>query len=90
MRNSSGAKPPRRLLASIHDVSPLFEAAIDRLSDRLQGHLGTARFAMLVVPDFWDQAPLSRAPGFRAKLQSWGVAFEDVSRAEPALSGELR
>jgi len=71
MRNSSGAKPPRRLLASIHDVSPLFEAAIDRLSDRLQGHLGTARFAMLVVPDFWDQAPLSRAPGFRARLRSW-------------------
>ena len=71
MRNSSGAKPPRQLLASIHDVSPLFEAAVDRLSDRLQGHLGAARFAMLVVPDFWDQAPLSRAPGFRARLRSW-------------------
>ena len=59
MRNSN---PKRQLLASIHDVSPLFEPAIDRLFDRLRGHLDSARFAMLVVPDFWDQAPLSRAP----------------------------
>ena len=69
--NPGGAKPPRLLLASIHDVSPLFETAVDRLFDRLHGHLGTARFAMLVVPDFWDQAPLSRAPGFRARLRRW-------------------
>ncbi len=60
-----------RLLASIHDVSPRFEGAVDRLSDRLQSLLGAPRFAMLVVPDFWGEAPLSRAPAFRARLRAW-------------------
>jgi len=35
MRNSSGAKAPRRLLASIHDVSPLFET-LNRVADTLR------------------------------------------------------
>jgi hypothetical protein len=26
------------------------------------------------------------SPAFRAKLESWGIAFEDVARAEPALT----
>lgn len=64
----------RRLLASIHDVGPRFEAQIDMLSDRLTGLLGRARFAMLVVPDHWDEAPLSASPAFAAKLRGWADA----------------
>jgi predicted deacetylase len=59
------------LLASIHDVSPRFESEIDRLADRFEILLGAPRFAMLVVPDYWGRAPLSRAPEFCAKLRRW-------------------
>ena len=61
----------RRLLASIHDVGPKFEGAVDQLVDRLERYVGAANFAMLVVPDHWDEAPLSAAPAFQAKLRRW-------------------
>ncbi len=64
----------RRLLASIHDVGPKFETQIDHLVDALERHVGTAKFAMLVVPDHWDDAPLSAAPAFQAKLRCWADA----------------
>lgn len=67
----ASARPGKLLLASIHDVSPCFEPEIDRLAERVEGLLGAPRFAMLVVPDFWGRAPLSRAPAFRAKLRRW-------------------
>jgi predicted deacetylase len=59
------------LLASIHDVSPCFESEVDRLADRLQALLGMPRFAMLVVPDYWNRAHLGDAPAFRARLRRW-------------------
>ena len=59
----------RRLLASIHDVGPRFEAQVDVLTDRLTDLLGGPRFAMLIVPDHWDQAPLSASPAFAARLR---------------------
>lgn len=61
----------RMLLASIHDVGPRFEVETDRLVALLEAHLGAGRFAMLVVPDHWGEAPLSQAPAFRAKLRRW-------------------
>ncbi|KAB7648976.1 DUF2334 domain-containing protein [Polymorphobacter fuscus] len=64
----------RRLLASIHDVSPRFEAQVDRLAERLDCHLGAARFAMLVVPDHWDRAPLADDKPFQARLRRWADA----------------
>ena len=64
----------RRLLASIHDVGPKFERHIDILVERLERHVGSAKFAMLVVPDHWDEAPLSAAPAFQAKLRRWADA----------------
>jgi len=66
---SPGSK--RILLASIHDVGPRFESEVDALVDRLEAHVGTGRFAMLVVPDHWGEAPLSAAPAFAARLRSW-------------------
>lgn len=61
----------RRLIASIHDVSPKFEAQIDALADRLTKLLGGPEFAMLVVPDHWGEAPLAKAPAYAAKLRAW-------------------
>ena len=61
----------RLLLASIHDVGPAFESEIDALFARLTGLLGSPKIAMLVVPNHWDRAPLSAAPGFAHKLRAW-------------------
>jgi predicted deacetylase len=61
----------RLLLASIHDVGPRFESEIDALAARLERHIGSMRFAMLVVPDHWGEAPLASAPAFAAKLRRW-------------------
>ncbi len=63
-------KPPRRLLASIHDVSPRHEAAIDELLDEL-ALAGVTRLAMLVVPDFWRQAEIRRGSAFAGRLRRW-------------------
>ncbi|MBI0475305.1 DUF2334 domain-containing protein [Sphingomonas sp. MA1305] len=58
----------KRLLASIHDVSPRFESEVDRLLDHLAPHVGR-RLAMLVVPDHWGGAPIT--PAFAARLRGW-------------------
>lgn len=69
---AAGARP--LLLASIHDVGPRFEREVEALATRLTAALGGPRFAMLVVPDHWGEAPLARAPAFRAKLRRWAEA----------------
>lgn len=68
---NGGSGNRRILLASIHDVGPRFESEIDMLVDQLESHLGTGRFAMLVVPDHWGEAPLAAAPAFAARLRGW-------------------
>ena len=60
----------RLLLASIHDVSPRFEAEVDGLLDLLQPFVGQ-RLAMLVVPNHWSDAPLIPGSVFAAKLRGW-------------------
>ena len=56
----SAIEPGKLLLASIHDVGPRFAAEIDILAERLERRLGGPHFAMLVVPDHWNEAPLAR------------------------------
>jgi predicted deacetylase len=63
----------RLLLASIHDVSPVFESEVDALVDRLVPRVGH-RFAMLVVPNHWHRAPLLAGSGFAARLRAWSDA----------------
>lgn len=58
-------------LASIHDVGPRFEREVDQLATQLSGLLGGPRFAMLVVPDHWGQAPLAQNPAFARRLRDW-------------------
>lgn len=60
---------PRRLLLSVHDVSPAHRDRIPRLIDIIERHAGAASFAMLVTPDFHGQWPLSAHPDFRAWLR---------------------
>lgn len=64
------ARPKRRLLLAIHDVSPRHEAEVDRLRDHLLC-CGGERMAMLVVPNFWDKSPIVRGSAFAARLRGW-------------------
>ena len=67
----------RRLLVSIHAVSPRSEPAIDILAERLDRLLGGARFAMLVIPDHWREAPIAGNAAFHARLRQWaGLGIE--------------
>jgi uncharacterized protein len=72
------ARRARRLIVSIHDVSPRFEAEVDRLGDRLEHLLGSRRFALLVVPDHWGGAPISADRPFQAKLRAWAEAGAEI------------
>lgn len=67
-------QPSRRLLLSIHDVGPKFEAAVDALAARLDGLAGPYRYAMLVVPNHWGEAPLAQATAFQTKLRRFADA----------------
>ncbi|MFM5954767.1 MAG: DUF2334 domain-containing protein [Novosphingobium sp.] len=62
------------LLASIHDVGPRFEREVDQLAEQLSGILGGPKFAMLVVPDHWSEAPLAANPAFQRRLRDWSDA----------------
>lgn len=64
----------RRLLASIHDVSPYHEARLERLVPLVEASIGPGRFAMLVVPDFHGMARLGDYPSFACKLRHWAEA----------------
>lgn len=64
-------QPERRLLVSIHDVSPRFEREVDVLAERLARHVGEAQFAMLVIPDHWRGAPIAGNAAFARRLRDW-------------------
>ncbi|WP_309621675.1 polysaccharide deacetylase family protein [Novosphingobium sp.] len=59
------------LLASIHDVGPRFEREVDQLAELMSGILGGPKFAMLVVPDHWSEAPLAGNAAFQRRLRDW-------------------
>lgn len=62
------------LLASIHDVGPRHEREVDQLAEQLSQILGGPKFAMLVVPDHWGEAPLAANPAFQRRLRDWADA----------------
>jgi predicted deacetylase len=64
----SATNLPRRLVTSIHDVSPRHEGAIDRLEEQVMRH-SIHRVAMLVVPNFWGEAPIIRGTPFATRLR---------------------
>ena len=64
----------KMLLVSIHDVSPKFAGEIDRLVSLVEARTGSCRFAMLVVPDFWGEAPIAGDRAFQRRLRDWAGA----------------
>ncbi|MEO6248450.1 MAG: polysaccharide deacetylase family protein [Sphingomicrobium sp.] len=68
---------PRRLLASIHDVSPRSEAAFDLLQDRF-ATIGVERPALLVVPDHWGEAPIRPGTPFATRLRALSDAGHEI------------
>lgn len=64
----------KRLLASIHDVGPGFAREVDLLANQIATRLGSAKFAMLVVPDHWGLHALGEDRAFQARLRDWSDA----------------
>lgn len=69
---------PRRLLVSLHDVSPRFESEIDHLRDALQGYLATEAMALFVIPNHWDAAPIKGGSPFARRLFSWAERGAEI------------
>ena len=70
-RFRSGGAAVKRLLVSIHDVSPRFEAEVELLLERLASRVEPQALAMLVVPDHWGAYPLQPGSAFARKLRDW-------------------
>jgi predicted deacetylase len=66
------------LLVSIHDVSPKFEAQVDRLADLVSSGMTMPAYAMLVVPDHWGDAPIRPGTPFASRLRAWSDAGVDM------------
>jgi uncharacterized protein len=87
----------KKLLASIHDVSPKFTNEIDTLLEQLSRHLNGPNLAMLVVPDHWGSAPIAEDRAFQYRLRDWadagvemfvhGWEHRDISVHETAMAG---
>ena len=58
----------------MHDVGPRFAPEVDALAERLERLLGGPSFAMLVVPDHWDGAPLATDRAYARRLRGWADA----------------
>lgn len=64
----------RKMLLSIHDVGPRFEAEVDLLLAQMFCHVVPDKLAMLVVPDHWGEHPLLIHSPFAARLRAWADA----------------
>jgi uncharacterized protein len=65
---------PKRLLASIHDVTPYHADRLDRLIPLVERIVGPGRYALLVVPDFHRSGLLRDNLAFANRLRSWADA----------------
>jgi predicted deacetylase len=59
----------RRVIVSLHDVAPPFEAAIQTQLEML-ADVGVRRVALMVVPNWHGAAPLHSSPSFVSLLQA--------------------
>jgi len=75
---ASDPSPSRTLLAAIHDVGPRFVTQVDHLADRLAALIGGPRFALLVVPDHWGEAPIAGDRDFARRLRDWHAAGAEI------------
>jgi uncharacterized protein len=87
----------KKLLASIHDVSPKFSGEVVTLLEQLSRHLNGPNVAMLIVPDYWGSAPISQDRAFQKCLRGWadagvemfvhGWEHRDTSTHQGAMAG---
>ena len=61
----------RRLLASIHDVTPYHLDRLERLVPLIEEVVGKGNFALLVVPDFHRAGRLDHNTEFARRLRGW-------------------
>ena len=73
----NSAEQPRLVLLSIHDVSPRFESEVDALTDGFSAVAGR-RFAMLVVPNHWGDAPIVPGSPFASRLRRWSDSGVEI------------
>lgn len=60
----------RRIVVSVHDVTPRHFDRLARIERFLRDAGLAGRYAMLVVPDFWRQWPIADHPRFQQWLRS--------------------
>lgn len=68
----------RRLLASVHDVTPAHAARLDRLVPLVQRLTGGAAPALLVVPDYHGRAPVAGDAAFARWLRGWADQGSEI------------
>jgi uncharacterized protein len=61
----------RRLLASIHDVTPYHLHRLERLVPMVEEVVGKGKFALLVVPDFHREGRIDADSAFARRLRGW-------------------
>jgi predicted deacetylase len=64
----------RRLLASIHDVTPFHLERLDRLVPLVERVIGDGHFALLVVPNFHRAGLIKDNLEFARRLRGWATA----------------
>ena len=63
----------RRLLASIHDVSPYHAERLERLVPLVEEATGVGRFALLVVPNFHRTGLVRDNAQFARRIANWAA-----------------
>ena len=77
MRSCSTIVSDRRLLVSVHDVTPAHEPRIER-AFALLAEFEVERFALLVVPDWHGCWPLDRFDGFADAIRNCAARGAEV------------
>jgi len=68
----------KKLLASIHDVTPYHEARIDPIAAMLDEEVGPGKYALLVVPEFHGLAKLQSGSLFATRIRNWAEQGCDI------------
>jgi uncharacterized protein len=68
----------RRLLASVHDVTPVHSGRLDRLVPLMERCVGAGNFALFAVPDFHGEGLIGSNRDFSARLRGWSDAGCEV------------
>ena len=69
----------RQLIISVHDVTQRSASRLYRIHQMLQTSGVAHRYCMRVVPDFWNENPLSDAPEFTSWLRELSSNGVDVA-----------